>query len=214
MIGWCSTTGRLLAELFGLHQRSADQEPKAEIVLIPFNVIKVAQASAVLLKQESRRCMGRMRLLKLLYIADREALAQFRRPITGDRAAAMKNGPVLSRTYDLIKGQDVGVVEWGRFLESDRHMVLLREDPGNGRLSRAEIAKLQEVYARYADTDDWELSEATHAFAEWLKNKPEGDGSNMIPLDDLLEAVGAGNDRAALLEQGRAEQAFDRAFGA
>jgi len=36
-------------------------------------------------------------LLKLLYLADRDALKEIERPITGDRYFSLKNGPVLSR---------------------------------------------------------------------------------------------------------------------
>lgn len=75
-------------------------------MIFRFNIAKGDRASAVLLKTEPAHRMGRLRLLKLLYIADREALTERARPITGDSPVAMDNGPVLSNTYDLIKGQN------------------------------------------------------------------------------------------------------------
>src|SRR5688500_4690350 len=82
-------------------------------MVIPFNVMKVVQASAVLLKKHGGR-MSRLRLVKLLYIADRESLSQTLRPITGDHPAAMEHGPVPSQTYDLIKRKHVDSPTWGQ----------------------------------------------------------------------------------------------------
>src|SRR4051794_11299600 len=128
-------------------------------MLIPFDILKVAQACAVLLKNEPSRRMSRLRLLKLLYIADREYLKERGRPITGDCVAAMDHGPVLSRTYDLIKGTDVAFATWRRyFRNAGPRDVELEEDPGIGKLSRFEVEKLQHVSERLADMDDWNVA--------------------------------------------------------
>ena len=76
-----------------------------------FHFEKTLQASAVLLGLDGGR-MDRIRLLKLLYIVDRELLAEIGRPLTGDMAIAMKHGPVLSQVYDLIKGIAGRTSEW------------------------------------------------------------------------------------------------------
>ena len=47
-----------------------------------------------------------IKLLKLMYLADRESLKMFEHSITGDRYVSMRLGPVLSKTYGLIKGYD------------------------------------------------------------------------------------------------------------
>ena len=60
-----------------------------------FHFERALQASAYLLRLD-RKKMSYLRLLKLLYIADREWLAETGESITGDRAYAMKQGPVLS----------------------------------------------------------------------------------------------------------------------
>jgi uncharacterized phage-associated protein len=180
-------------------------------MLIPFQTIKTAQASAVLLKTSSSRRMSRLRLLKLLYIADRECLGETGRPITGDRVVAMKNGPVLSRTYDLIRGQDVGITEWDPYFRSaDKWDVELVDEPGVGQLSAFEIEKLREVARRFEDCDDWEVADHTHSFPEWQKHRPTGRGSNDIPLEDLLEAVGLAEHKADLIAESEAMTAFDR----
>jgi uncharacterized phage-associated protein len=46
--------------------------------------------------------MAYIKLIKLLYLADREALLRWGRPITTDRHVSMPKGPVVSQIYDLI----------------------------------------------------------------------------------------------------------------
>ncbi len=53
-------------------------------------------------------------LIKMLYLADRELLAKRGQPLTGDQPVSMKNGPVLTTTYDLTKG---GAVEHRSYWE-------------------------------------------------------------------------------------------------
>src|SRR5438552_3980832 len=107
-----------------------------------FHFKKALQATAVLLGYERGRRMSYMRLLKLLYVADRESLGRTGRPITGDRAVAMKRGPVLNRVYDLIRGQSARAGEWDQFIHTDRYQVELVGEPGRAELSKGEVAKL------------------------------------------------------------------------
>jgi len=179
-------------------------------MLIPFAPIKIAQAAAVLLKTEPTKRMGRLRLLKLLYIADRESLTERARPITGDTPVAMDHGPVLSQTYNLIKGTDYASPQWQAFFRSEGRDIELIAEPGVGELSRYEITKLQDVALRLSECDDWNVAELTHAFPEWIKNKPEKGSSKPIPLDDLLAATGHAQDKENMLATERAELAFKR----
>lgn len=160
-------------------------------MLIPFHIEKVAQAAGVLLKCEETRRMGRLRLLKLLYIAERERLQECGRPITGDSVVAMDHGPVLSQIYNLIKGVDLLTPQWERYVRSvGLREVLLVEDPGVGELTRREIEKLHQVSKRFEDVDDYAIAIYTHSFPEWVRNQPPAGSANRIPLDHVLEATG------------------------
>ena len=68
---------------------------------LPFNEKKATQAAAYLLRLRGGR-MSYMKLIKLLYLADRISLNRRGRPITTDRYVSMDRGPVLSRTLNLI----------------------------------------------------------------------------------------------------------------
>jgi uncharacterized phage-associated protein len=178
----------------------------------PFNFTKALQAVATFLRRENRQCMPYMRALKLLYIADREALRETGRTITGDKAVAMKHGPVLSRLYDLIKGENILAPQWGQHIERNGYSISLAEDPGNGSLTRYDIEKLEEIRARYREMSDFEIVDETHGFPEWIKNNP-GESSKPIPLEDILEAVGRGDQRQAIEKDARATTSLTQLFG-
>jgi uncharacterized phage-associated protein len=153
-----------------------------------------------------------MRLIKLLYIAERESLGETGRPITGDHIIAMEQGPVLSHVLDLIKDQDAMASQWGEFVEREDYNIRLAKDPGNDELSLYEIQKLQDVWDRYRTKDEWEMVQMTHEFPEWKKNDP-GKSSKPIPLADILEAVGRKGDLEKIEETARQSAAFGAFFG-
>ena len=149
------------------------------------------QAAAVLLGEEPSERMSYIRLLKLLYLADREMFRQTGRPITFDRVVAMKHGPVLSNTYNLIKGEDVAADRWAAFIDTDRYHAVLRENPGRGDLSRRAVAILHQVHRDHSHLDDWKLIEKLHEeLDEWRENPPPEGGSRPIPINAILDAVG------------------------
>jgi uncharacterized phage-associated protein len=177
-----------------------------------FDHDKTLQASALLLDLAAGR-MAYVRLLKLLYIADREWLAEAGRSMTGDEAIAMKNGPVPSHVYDLIKGIAPRADHWSDHIQKVDYCVELKKDPGRGTLSKGEIEKLIEVTERFRTMDDWELSEHTHEFPEW-RNHFQPDASSPIPWREILEAQGK-TEIVPIVEQNEAaHQYLDSLFGA
>ena len=70
-----------------------------------FDIRKTISAVAFLMKREGGR-LDMFLTLKMLYLADKEALVKWGKPITGDSFVSMDKGPVLSRTYNLFKGKD------------------------------------------------------------------------------------------------------------
>jgi len=176
-----------------------------------FGTKKIVEAAAVLLGLEARCRMSYLRLLKLLYIADRQSLLQTGRPIIGTRPVAMDHGPAHSEVLDLINGQHWGEPEWAEFIRKDRYEVELRKDPGVLSLSRQEIETMRVVYEQYRDTDDWEVVRVTHGFPEWKKHYREKT-STEIPFEDIIEAVGLADDREAILRDAQRTRALDELF--
>jgi hypothetical protein len=182
---------------------------------MPFDTLRTVQAAAVLLKMEGGR-MTRLRLLKLLYIADRESMAETARPITADDVVAMDHGPVLSKTYKLIRGEaGADNATWDKYIARDgtRDHVLI-SDPGEGQLSDYFITKLRGISALRRGMTDYQIADETHMFPEWIKNQPPEGSKQDIPLHDILDALGMVEYEQQIMEEEQDEAAFGEALAA
>jgi hypothetical protein len=179
-----------------------------------FHYAKAAQAAATLLRTEPGRKMNYYRLLKLLYIADRESLEKTGRPIIGGRLVAMNRGPLHSALYDLINGKDSQIAFWSEYFQTDphEHELVLRNDPGNDALCKLEIDLLNDIRDAHNTEDDFAVGELTHEFQEFIKNEPGRGSSKTIPFEDLLAAVRP-NDGDAIIRDAETKALFDRTFG-
>lgn len=167
---------------------------------------KLIQAAAVLLKEEARHEMSYLRLMKLLYIANRTALKESGTLVVPDRMVAMDKGPVLSTALNVVKGQSLDSTEWDRFICRDRYRIGLRLDPNISSLSKYEVDLLQRVSEEYSHLDDWELVEETHQFSEWKDNYVPGT-SRDISLHGILAAIGCADESEAIVNELMADAA-------
>ncbi|MCD6681163.1 MAG: SocA family protein [Burkholderiaceae bacterium] len=178
-----------------------------------FNEIRTAQAAAFLLFRAGGK-LPLIKLVKLLYLAERLSLKKYGEPITGDKLVSMPHGPVLSMTYDLINGAlpsvDGGWESW----ISDRasHMVALRDrsrirSPETDllHLSESDLEVLNEVWNEFGHWDRWDLVRYTHSEAcpEW--EDPEG-SSRPILHEILFQKLGYSSEEAAALTERLREQ--------
>jgi len=182
------------------------------------DIEKVTQAAAVLLRQHGRS-MSYLRLLNLLYLADRESLRQKGWPIVGHRVVATKYGPLHAEALDLTRGEHPRAPEWSRHIDRHGYAVTLTDDPGVMRLSKHDIQVLHEISERYRELNDWDLVESAHALDEWRNNYRDGT-SQPIPYEDIVASVGfSAEDVADILaeiedarEAERLHQAHSRQF--
>ena len=174
-----------------------------------FNERKAAQVAAWFLRRSGRR-MAHLKLMKLMYLADREALNEFGFPITGDRAVSMDNGPVLSRTLNLINGLvESGEDGWEAWIsDRENHEVALRDRAGAAEaldeISKAELDVLENMWKQFGHMSKWQIRDYTHDHCpEW--QDPQG-SSVPIPFERIFTALGRSKDEAAQLAEGIAEQ--------
>lgn len=157
-----------------------------------FREDKTTQAAAQLLRLRGGR-MSHLKLIKLLYLLDREALLRWGRPVTYDWYYSMPHGPVLSFTLDLINGGGAapgGESYWSRYIaERTGHEVQLREgsEAPRDQLSPAEEALIREVFETYGRMTRWQLRDFSHTLPEW--RDPQG---SSVPIDhaDILRHAG------------------------
>lgn len=115
------------------------------------------------------------KILKLLFLADKYHLVRYGRTITGDKYAAMNDGPVPSHIYDLFK-KEVLKRPWsdqGKQLaanlqvdSSGKYPILrARQKFDSGELSKSDIEALNKVIKAFRDFDFFDFRDFTHKIA-------------------------------------------------
>ena len=180
-----------------------------------FNERKVGQQAVYLLFKTDRRSMTRMKLMKLLYLADREAINQLGAPISGDRLVSMPLGPCLSTTLNLINGSRPSSADgWDSMLRNSnddwRDVVALLGPPTEGdlsfydELSRAELKILDEIWVAYGHMTAGQLVDWTHEnLPEWID---PGSSSSPISVSEIGQALGLEPDEVEQITSALAER--------
>ena len=133
--------------------------------------------------------MSYLKLLKLVYLADRKALLETGKTLTGDSYSAMKLGPVPYFTYNYLK-QDMFPSDWIEHKKFD--VRLKKEVDSKDPLETFELLSpmaqdiLESIWEKYGKMGKYNLSKLTHTICpEWEKCKDDS-----IELSDILKAEG------------------------
>ena len=168
-------------------------------MVLRFNERRATEAAARLLKLRGGR-MSYLKLIKLLYLLDREALLSWGRPVTTDRYVSMDNGLVVSRIYDLIREEPVpgsGPI-WRRYISAPQEWeVALLAEPETDELSRVEESLIDEIFKKFGHMSRWDLVQVSHELPEW--QDPNG---SAIPIQyrDILRAGNKTDSEIAAVE--------------
>jgi uncharacterized phage-associated protein len=167
---------------------------------------KAAQAAAFLLHRAGGR-LPLIKLMKLMYLAERLSFDRYGEPLTGDRLVSMDNGPVLSTTYDHMGGGRQSVEHgWESWVSDRANHFLALKDPSMIRtpeqdlleLSDSDVEVLDAVWGEFGHWDRWDLVRHTHTLPEW--SHPNG-SSIGIDYEELFTLIGYSADEAEQLEQ-------------
>jgi uncharacterized phage-associated protein len=152
-----------------------------------FKEEKAAEAAGHLLRLAGGR-MKYLKLIKLLYLADRRCLIETGFTITGDRMVSMDHGPVLSEIYDRVK-HDGGEGPWHQTEARQGYWArALKAPPDEGALSDYEIDVLEAVYREFGGWGQWHLVDWMHEhLPEW--QDPAGSSAPIDPTT-ILEHEG------------------------
>lgn len=157
-----------------------------------FNETKTTDA-AMLFIDLAGGSIAYIKLLKLLYLADREALELWERPISHDTYFLLQHGPVLSVTYDLIKGRRIGNIGnyWAKNIKTSQNSAptveLRGKLPDHLSLSRRETSLIRQLHEKFCDYKPFELVRFTHTLPEYhpiVKGK-----SSPLPLTEILRVL-------------------------
>lgn len=150
-----------------------------------FRLDRTVQATAYYLNLAGG-VWDKFRLMKFLYMLDRESLRQRGYAVTYDNYFSMANGPILSNTLDLINGKK-REREWDSYFVTHGNGVSLSgEPPYFGRLSRSDREIMDGLFGKFGSWSFQELKDYTHEFPEYTEVKK---GRVPINLGDILKAV-------------------------
>ena len=131
-----------------------------------------------------------MKLTKLIYNADREALLRFNLPLSYDDHYSLPHGLIVSKTLDLAeKTADAGTY-WRNYFETDGMNVHLISETDIGELSRKEINLLEELYEKYKDKDQFDMEKEHHNPDLFPEYKDPGNSRIRSDIYDLMETIG------------------------
>jgi len=138
-----------------------------------FDEVKMTQAAAFFLRLAPDHKYRKYRkLVRLMYLADRESLTQLGYSITKGKHYSLPQGPVVSEVNDLLTGnhsaEALTTGYWGKHILCDKQNgVRMIRDPGTGRLGASHIRILERIANEFGTMTDDELGEVTHALPEY-----------------------------------------------
>lgn len=190
-------------------QHSIPSEPMP----LHFREERATQAAARLIQREGGS-INHMKLIKLLYVAERRSLLRWGRPITFDWYVSMPHGPVLSFTLDKINEPEPpgGGSYWHRHITERRNHEVALKSPAavpRDQLSPAEEGLLDEVHAELGHMSQWELRDYSHTLPEW--RDPRG-SSLPITIEDILLSEGLSQEDVAEVLEALGAEGFARRF--
>lgn len=117
-----------------------------------------------------------MKVIKLIYFADRYHLRKYGRPVTNDGYWAMSYGPVGTTVKDIasfsqfLDNEELQyAVEY--LTQGDSHFLLSQKKFDDKVFSDSDLEALEFAYNNFGKFGQFDLAEMTHKYPEWIKYK-------------------------------------------
>jgi len=139
----------------------------------------------------AERCSDMYTALKILYFADKQHLAEFGRQIYGDSYVAMKEGPVPSGAYDLVKfARGDGWYTFSRDVQEaldvrDRITLVPRRKANIDLLSESDIQCLDNAIRKYGHMSFGRLKKLSHRDGAYRR----ADRNDFISLEEIIKTL-------------------------
>ncbi len=167
---------------------------------VQFDKVKTLNALLYVANRVQRKDFHK--IFKIIYFADRQHLADWGRPITGDTYIAMEAGPVPSRLYDMLK-----IVRGDSYLpdtEGLSHYYTIEnwmyvkplQDADLNKLSANEQEALSDAINKYADLSYDEIKEKSHDIAWRSTARDFG-----ISWDNIAREAGLDGDELTCMNE-------------
>lgn len=166
---------------------------------------------AVAFLHRANRAIGKLRLVKLMYLAEREAMRRFLLPVVEDDICAMPKGMGLSETWRLARGLSAkSTGEWAaHIVQTPRGLGVRKGVPVRllDGLSDDDLEVIQSVWDEFGAMNEDELvHDVHHKLPEWIDHWA-ADGrmshSVAVPYAALYQTIcGMGEAEARYLTVG------------
>jgi uncharacterized phage-associated protein len=163
-------------------------------------------ASYILLKKSGG--MSKIKLLKLLYLSEREYLAKFGESMSGDEFVLMPHGLFMSSTYKIIFN---GGYTWESFIFSkETNEVSLKNNITEELLDELSISEIEILDLIINDFGSFNESEIVDYIHNNCKEFEKYNGlTQFIPHTDILSAIGVSKkDSINLIEHGKEQKSL------
>lgn len=149
-----------------------------------YDSLRAAEAALSLLNLHGGS-MDLLKLVKLVFLADREHLARYGRPIIGGKYVAMKHGPVPSVFYNWIDG--CKILE-DKDIDVSENTVSGKRTPNTYYLSETDVETINDTFDKYGHMSTSQLWRMVHDLNAWKKNypDPEENTSYDLPYEDFF----------------------------
>lgn len=185
--------------LFSRHLKLLLTMPRSTAQTRPFQA-RMASASAYLADAVGGD-VDYVKLLKLVYLADREALRRYGHPITYDDHLALQMGPVPDDTYQVLEHKE-SAPHWCEAIkivgEKGHRVVLpiIKSEDAAKVFSPAEREILDGIVRQHGHKSRQRLISETHRLREWqqVRNVRQ---AKKITYEDILMALGRNKAEAS-----------------
>jgi len=143
--------------------------------------------------------MDKLKLIKMIFLADREHLVRYGRPIVGGNYVAMDLGLVSSDLKDYIEGKQKS--RDLPFAIQGEYNLVASQATKEDWLSESELEVLDEIYDKYKHIDSVKLGLLTHKYKAWKNNEPPKGSSKLVPYEDFFEEKDSKDMLSLVLEE-------------
>ena len=131
--------------------------------------------------------IDKLKVIKLIYFADKYHLRKYGRTITEDLYFAMELGPVQSTVKDIIDNSfclSDGEKEYRKsYLDKNGHNVISINDVDSKQLSKSDISAITLIWNKLGEYTKKELVDLTHENQEWKQCEDKLSSNSRVQLD-------------------------------
>ncbi len=161
---------------------------------LDFDYQKATQAINYFARKYPEMQINKMKVIKLIWLADRYHLRKYGRSISGDEYIAMKFGPVASTVKDIAENSDFLASEEitysKQYIEKvDNNTIESVALPDMDVFSETDIEALNFAFKNFGEYDQFELANLSHYYPEWMKlsKELENKGREKMSYTDFFE---------------------------